>query len=540
MLYAGRLTREKGVDLLADAFLAAQARDPRLELVLAGGGPEEDALRARLGGAARFLGWLEGEELARAYADADLFLFCSQTDTFGQVVLEAQASGLPVVAVDAGGPCGADRLRPLGRALPGPDERAGRRRRRPRRPPGLDAAPGRGRPGRGERTHLGGVARRAGRRLAPGTGRPRGAGRGSPRGMKAVGGRAHGRASRTPALGRRRAQAHSSPTPRTAPPPPARLTAAPRRPPPPARSAAPHRRTAASARSPPHPRDRTSAATRRHSRTAPPPAARAPRSPLRVVDVALFYGERSGGIRTYLDAKAAYARRTGAFEHRLVVPGAARAVDGPTCALPSVRVGDRATATAGRSARARSSISCATLAPDVVLLHDPFWAPRRGAVDRRAGGDGPPRLARPRRRRAPRPQPRSTGPRSRAWLRRAYAGADAVMSACDPRARHRPRRDAAAALRPRHARSTPRATSERGDHVLYAGRLSREKGVFELLEAAARSREPWPLWLMGAGARREPSPRASAGSGWPGASGCSPTSATARRSPPPTAPHAAW
>ena len=47
----------------------------------------------------------------------------------------------------------------------------------------------------------------------------------------------------------------------------------------------------------------------------------APARPLRVVDVALFYGERSGGIRTYLDAKAAYAARTGAFEHRLVVPG---------------------------------------------------------------------------------------------------------------------------------------------------------------------------------------------------------------------------
>ena len=104
VLYAGRLTKEKGVDLLADAFLAARARDPRLELVLAGGGPEEDALRARLGSAGTFLGWLEGDALARAYADSDLFLFCSQTDTFGQVVLEAQASGLPVVAVAAGGP----------------------------------------------------------------------------------------------------------------------------------------------------------------------------------------------------------------------------------------------------------------------------------------------------------------------------------------------------------------------------------------------------------------------------------------------------
>ncbi len=104
VMYGGRLTKEKGADLLANAFLAARARDPRLELVLAGGGPEEEALRARLGSAATFLGWLEGEALARAYADADIFLFCSQTDTFGQVVLEAQASGLAVVAVDAGGP----------------------------------------------------------------------------------------------------------------------------------------------------------------------------------------------------------------------------------------------------------------------------------------------------------------------------------------------------------------------------------------------------------------------------------------------------
>ena len=104
VLYAGRLTREKGADLLADSFLAARARDPRLHLLLAGGGPEEDALRARLGHAATFLGWLAGDELAAAYASADVFLFCSQTDTFGQVILEAQASGLPVVAVAAGGP----------------------------------------------------------------------------------------------------------------------------------------------------------------------------------------------------------------------------------------------------------------------------------------------------------------------------------------------------------------------------------------------------------------------------------------------------
>jgi glycosyltransferase involved in cell wall biosynthesis/predicted metal-dependent phosphoesterase TrpH len=104
VLYAGRLTREKGVDLLADAFLAARERDPRLHLVLAGGGPEEAALSDRLGGHATFLGWLEDEDLARAYASADLFVFASRTDTFGQVILEAQASGLPVIAVGEGGP----------------------------------------------------------------------------------------------------------------------------------------------------------------------------------------------------------------------------------------------------------------------------------------------------------------------------------------------------------------------------------------------------------------------------------------------------
>jgi glycosyltransferase involved in cell wall biosynthesis len=123
VLYAGRLTREKGADLLADAFLVARERDPRLHLCLAGGGPEEDALRARLGEHASFLGWLEGDALADAYASADLFLFASRTDTFGQVLLEAQASGLPVVAVAEGGPCSIVEDGVTGRLCP-PDARA--------------------------------------------------------------------------------------------------------------------------------------------------------------------------------------------------------------------------------------------------------------------------------------------------------------------------------------------------------------------------------------------------------------------------------
>jgi glycosyltransferase involved in cell wall biosynthesis/predicted metal-dependent phosphoesterase TrpH len=104
VLYAGRITREKGADLLADAFLRARAQNPALRLVLVGGGPEQERLRERVGETAVFRGWMDGDALARAYAAADIFLFASRTDTFGQVVLEAQASGVPVIAVAEGGP----------------------------------------------------------------------------------------------------------------------------------------------------------------------------------------------------------------------------------------------------------------------------------------------------------------------------------------------------------------------------------------------------------------------------------------------------
>jgi glycosyltransferase involved in cell wall biosynthesis len=126
VLYAGRLTREKGVDLLAESFIRAHRLEPRLHLLLAGGGPEEPELRQRLGGRATFLGWLGGEELARAYASSDLFLFCSRTDTYGQVVLEAAASGLPVVAVAEGGPAALVEDRATGLLCPpDPDRLAG-------------------------------------------------------------------------------------------------------------------------------------------------------------------------------------------------------------------------------------------------------------------------------------------------------------------------------------------------------------------------------------------------------------------------------
>ncbi len=126
VLYAGRLSSEKGVDLLAESFLRAHASDPRLHLLLAGGGPEEAELRSRLGERATFLGWLEGEDLARAYASADVFLFCSSTDTYGQVIVEAGASGLPVVAVAEGGPAALVENRHTGLLCrPDPDHLAG-------------------------------------------------------------------------------------------------------------------------------------------------------------------------------------------------------------------------------------------------------------------------------------------------------------------------------------------------------------------------------------------------------------------------------
>ncbi|MFZ5585310.1 MAG: glycosyltransferase [Thermodesulfobacteriota bacterium] len=105
LIYVGRISKEKGLDLLATAFKALAARHAGLHLVLVGDGPHADELRRNLSGwPATFTGYLQGRDLARAYASADVFVFPSQTDTFGNVVMEAQASGLPVVVSDQGGP----------------------------------------------------------------------------------------------------------------------------------------------------------------------------------------------------------------------------------------------------------------------------------------------------------------------------------------------------------------------------------------------------------------------------------------------------
>ena len=113
LLYAGPLAAEHGLDLLADAVRIARERDARLHLVVAGEGPAiEGSLRRRLGTAVTLLGPLTPDRLAEVYATADLYVSPSTADLYGQSILEAQASGLPVVAVDGGAARHADRQRP--------------------------------------------------------------------------------------------------------------------------------------------------------------------------------------------------------------------------------------------------------------------------------------------------------------------------------------------------------------------------------------------------------------------------------------------
>ncbi len=103
LLYVGRISKEKDLDVLAAAYRQLRESDCPVELFMVGNGPYSDAL-AKLLPEAVFTGYLAGEELATAYASADIFLFPSTTDTFGNVIIEAQASGLPVIVSDLGGP----------------------------------------------------------------------------------------------------------------------------------------------------------------------------------------------------------------------------------------------------------------------------------------------------------------------------------------------------------------------------------------------------------------------------------------------------
>lgn len=101
VLYVGRLAAEKNLALLGRTFASLQqhAGQRRLRLVVVGDGPQAGQWR-RQWPQAVFCGVKQGEELARHYASADLFVFPSLSETFGNVVLEALASGLAVIAYD--------------------------------------------------------------------------------------------------------------------------------------------------------------------------------------------------------------------------------------------------------------------------------------------------------------------------------------------------------------------------------------------------------------------------------------------------------
>ena len=102
LLFVSRLVWEKGLETLAQTIETLQWRGVPHRSVVVGDGPAGAALRARLDKTI-FTGHLDGDELATAYASAELFLFPSATETFGNVVLEAMASGLAAVCADATG-----------------------------------------------------------------------------------------------------------------------------------------------------------------------------------------------------------------------------------------------------------------------------------------------------------------------------------------------------------------------------------------------------------------------------------------------------
>jgi phosphatidylinositol alpha 1,6-mannosyltransferase len=103
--FVGRLSVEKNIALLVEVERELERMGiGNFRFLIVGHGGDEDWLRERLR-RAEFTGVLRGEELSAAYADMDLFVFPSHTDTFGNVVLEALASGVPAIVTPDGGPC---------------------------------------------------------------------------------------------------------------------------------------------------------------------------------------------------------------------------------------------------------------------------------------------------------------------------------------------------------------------------------------------------------------------------------------------------
>jgi glycosyltransferase involved in cell wall biosynthesis len=100
LVYVGRLSPEKNLEQLKQILLSI----PNARLALIGGGPHKSALEKHFEGTATFFpGYMHGEQLASAFASADIFALPSRTETLGLVLLEAMAAGCPVIAARAGG-----------------------------------------------------------------------------------------------------------------------------------------------------------------------------------------------------------------------------------------------------------------------------------------------------------------------------------------------------------------------------------------------------------------------------------------------------
>jgi glycosyltransferase involved in cell wall biosynthesis len=121
--HCGRLAPEKNVDYLADVFERFLSRVLHAHLVVVGDGPSRAAMESKLKAhpgftrRVHFTGYVTGTRLADMYASMDAFAFASRTETFGNVLLEAMATGLPVVALAEGGPSNVVADRQTGRLL---------------------------------------------------------------------------------------------------------------------------------------------------------------------------------------------------------------------------------------------------------------------------------------------------------------------------------------------------------------------------------------------------------------------------------------
>lgn len=129
ILNVGRVSVEKNLPFLVQVWKEVRqrlhARQVDVELVVIGDGPYRAAMQRELQGCdVHFLGFRFGEELATLYGSSDLFVFPSLTDTLGQVAMESQASGLPVLVSDQGGPQHVVRHGITGLILPRSDHRA--------------------------------------------------------------------------------------------------------------------------------------------------------------------------------------------------------------------------------------------------------------------------------------------------------------------------------------------------------------------------------------------------------------------------------